>query len=101
MLKVSGGTSDDANSSKRQPQMPLNPSYRSAEVSVFELIFHNTFNFIALLDVAGTLLEVNRPALAFAGRTRAEMTGQSLWQLAVWSAAARPLLEAAVARGSG
>lgn len=75
-----------------------NPLPSDLQASVFELISHNTHTFTGLLRADGTLLEVNRPALELLGVERGEVVGRPAWQIPAWSPAARPAVEAAVAR---
>ena len=51
----------------------------------FQAIFDQTFQFIGLLDVDGTLLEVNQTALAFAGVRQQDVVGQPLWETPWWN----------------
>jgi PAS domain S-box-containing protein len=51
----------------------------------FRAIFHSTFQFIGLLDPAGTVLELNRTALEFGGFTSDEVIGRPLWETPCWS----------------
>lgn len=53
--------------------------------SRFEAIFHQTFQFIGLLDTAGTLLEANRSALEFAGLKEADVIGRPFWETTWWA----------------
>ncbi len=46
----------------------------------FRGIFNQTFGFIGLLNTAGTVLEVNQPALDFRGLTQADVVGRALWE---------------------
>ncbi len=68
--------------------------------AVFELIFHNTYNFTGLLDAEGALLEINRPALALIGGVRDEVLGRPVWQFSVWPQETQPVIRAAVARAA-
>lgn len=47
---------------------------------LFKLIFDNTYQFIALLDPQGRVLQVNETALAFAGVTHEQVVGQLAWE---------------------
>jgi two-component system NtrC family sensor kinase len=51
----------------------------------FRAIFNSTFQFIGLLDPAGTVLELNRTALEFGGFTSDEVIGRPLWETPCWS----------------
>jgi two-component system cell cycle sensor histidine kinase/response regulator CckA len=53
--------------------------------SRFEAIFHQTFQFIGLLDTAGTLLEANRSSLEFAGVKNEDVIGRPFWEAVWWS----------------
>jgi PAS domain S-box-containing protein len=46
----------------------------------FRSIFNQTYGFIGLLDTAGTVLEVNQPALDFRMLTQADVVGRALWE---------------------
>jgi diguanylate cyclase (GGDEF)-like protein/PAS domain S-box-containing protein len=50
----------------------------------FRLIFETAFQFIGLLDTDGTMLEVNRSALAWARAPREAVIGQPVWQTPWW-----------------
>jgi PAS domain S-box-containing protein len=62
-------------------------------------IVDNAYQFIGLLEVDGTLIEVNQTALAFAGVTRDEVVGKKFWDTPWWrgSEAAREKLRASFA----
>ena len=51
----------------------------------FRAIFDQTFQFIGLLDVDGTLLEANQTALSFAGVRSEDVIGKPLWETAWWA----------------
>ncbi|MBC8145851.1 MAG: PAS domain S-box protein, partial [bacterium] len=51
----------------------------------FHTIFDQSFQFIGLLAPDGTLLEVNRTALQFAGLTLDEVIGRPFWTIEWWS----------------
>jgi two-component system sensor histidine kinase/response regulator len=51
----------------------------------FHTIFDQSFQFIGLLSPEGTLLEVNRTALEFAGLTRDDVIGRPFWTIEWWS----------------
>jgi PAS domain S-box-containing protein len=51
----------------------------------FRAIFDLTFEFIGLLTPDGTVLEVNEPALRFAGLMRAEVVGRPFWEARWWT----------------
>ncbi|HLG55929.1 MAG TPA: PAS domain S-box protein [Vicinamibacterales bacterium] len=51
----------------------------------FRAIFDQTFQFIGLLSVDGTLLEVNETALAFAGAGQADVIGKKFWDTPWWT----------------
>ncbi|MBX2863186.1 MAG: EAL domain-containing protein [Leptolyngbyaceae cyanobacterium MAG.088] len=51
----------------------------------FRAIFDNTFQFIGLLALNGTLLEANQTALDFGGLKREDIVGQPFWQAIWWS----------------
>jgi len=51
----------------------------------FRAIFDQTFQFIGLLDVSGTLLEMNQTALAFAGARHDDVVGKLFWETPWWT----------------
>jgi PAS domain S-box-containing protein len=51
----------------------------------FRAIFDQTFQFIGLLDISGTLLEANQTALAFAGLRSEDVIGKPFWETPWWS----------------
>ena len=51
----------------------------------FRAIFDQTFQFIGLLDVDGTLLEANQTALSFAGIRSEDVIGKPFWETAWWT----------------
>src|SRR5271157_1880918 len=46
----------------------------------FRAIFDQTFQFMGLLTVDGTLMEANRTALDFIGMEAADVTGKPFWE---------------------
>jgi len=50
----------------------------------FRAIFNSTYQFIGLLDPEGTVLEVNRTALDFAGCSNTDVVGKSFWETPWW-----------------
>ena len=50
----------------------------------FRAIFDQTFQFIGLMSVEGTLLEVNQTALTFAGIRAEDVIGKPFWETAWW-----------------
>ena len=53
----------------------------------FRVIFHKTFQFMALLEPDGTILEINQTALDFTGYQLPEVKGCSLAQMPWWKKA--------------
>jgi PAS domain S-box-containing protein len=51
----------------------------------FRAIFDNTFQFIALLRPDGTLIEVNRGPLDFAGIKRSDVINKPIWEAPWWT----------------
>jgi PAS domain S-box-containing protein len=51
----------------------------------FRAIFDQTFQFIGLLDVEGTLREANQTALAFAGLRPQDVIGKPFWETPWWT----------------
>jgi PAS domain S-box-containing protein len=44
-----------------------------------EAVFDNTYTFVGLLDIDGTLLEANQTALSFGGLEREDVVGKRVW----------------------
>ncbi|MBD2564961.1 PAS domain S-box protein [Nostoc foliaceum] len=55
----------------------------------FRAIFEQTFQFIGLLTVDGTLLEINQAPLDFAHIKREAVIGRPLWEFPSWAASAQ------------
>ena len=51
----------------------------------YRAIFDQTFQFIGLLDVEGTLLEANQTALDFAGFVPQDVIGSPFWETPWWT----------------
>ncbi|MBI3863778.1 MAG: PAS domain-containing protein, partial [Planctomycetia bacterium] len=51
----------------------------------FQAIFNQTFQFIGLLKVDGTLIEANRTALEFAGIRQEDVVGKPFWETPWWT----------------
>ncbi len=51
----------------------------------FRAIFDGTFQFIGLLNPAGTLIEANQPALEAIGATLTDVVGQPFWATPWWT----------------
>ena len=70
-----------------------------AKEQVLRGIFNQTFEFIGLLDPAGTVLDVNDTALVSAGIPREAVVGRPFWEAPWWShsAALQERLRAAIA----
>lgn len=80
-------------------KQPLRDADALNEDGRFRLIFETAFQFIGLLDANGRMLEVNRPALAWARSTREAVLGQLVWDTPWWihaGDAVRERLKAAV-----
>ncbi|MEQ8821910.1 MAG: PAS domain S-box protein [Sumerlaeia bacterium] len=56
--------------------------------SVYETIFHQTYQFIGLLKPDGTVSTVNKTALDAAGVTLAEVVGMPFWETPWWRSCA-------------
>ena len=50
----------------------------------FQAIFHQTYQFIGLLNPDGSLLEVNQTALDFIGHNLADVAGRPFWETPWW-----------------
>ncbi len=66
----------------------------------FRAIFNSTFQFMALLDPAGRLLEINQTALDFVGVTREAVLSRFYWETPWWhlSPTAPAQLQASIVR---
>jgi len=51
----------------------------------FRAIFDQTFQFIGLMTVDGTLIEANRTALQFSGVNESDVIGKPFWETPWWS----------------
>jgi PAS domain S-box-containing protein len=51
---------------------------------LYEDVFNSTYQFCSLLDVNGTVLEVNNTALKFAGIQEADVVGKKFWDTFWW-----------------
>jgi PAS domain S-box-containing protein len=51
----------------------------------FRAIFNSSFQFTAVLQPDGTLLDVNQTALNFTGRKLSDLVGRRLWEAKCWS----------------
>ena len=51
----------------------------------FRAIFDQTFQFIGLMSVDGTLIEANRAALGFAGIKQSDVLGKPFWETPWWA----------------
>ncbi|MFL5255275.1 MAG: ATP-binding protein [Rhodopila sp.] len=66
----------------------------------FRAIFDSQFQFMGLLDVQGTVLEVNRTALEAGGLIREDTIGRPWWQTRWWPAADRDRLRREIAEAA-
>ncbi|WP_455449084.1 PAS domain S-box protein [Natrinema thermotolerans] len=79
-------------------------SDRKARQRRFEAVFNNTYQFTGLLEPDGTVLEVNRTALSFAGVERTDVVGKPVWDtdwFQLDDAARETALEAVKRAGDG
>ncbi len=65
-------------------QQENHPATSGEPIDRFRLIFDTTFQFIGLLDSAGLMLEVNRPALVWAQASRDDVIGKLVWETPWW-----------------
>ncbi len=80
------------------PEIPNETDLRKR----FQAIFNNTFQFIFLVDVEGTVLEINQAAVNFTGILSHDALGKTLWDLECWTDdAARSKLQTSMYRASG
>jgi PAS domain-containing protein len=49
------------------------------------LVFDQTFQFIGLLTIDGTLIEANEAALSFAEVSESEVIGKPFWETVWWA----------------
>jgi PAS domain S-box-containing protein len=68
----------------------------------FRAIFNQTFQFIGLLEIDGTLIEANQTALDFGGFTAEAVLGKPFWEARWWSLSEemREKLRQAIAQAS-
>jgi len=66
----------------------------------FRGIFDSQFQFIILLSLDGTILEMNRTALDASGLTRGGVVGQPAWEIGLWPAAERKRLRREIAQAA-
>ncbi|MGC9524333.1 MAG: PAS domain S-box protein [Limnospira sp.] len=66
----------------------------------YRAIFNQSFQFVGLLDLDGTLLEANQTALEFGGLTATDAIGKPFWEVPWWrgSAESREQLREAIAQ---
>ncbi|HEX9402586.1 MAG TPA: PAS domain S-box protein [Anaeromyxobacter sp.] len=57
---------------------------RRSESYLRAMLFEHTFQFIGLLAPDGTLLDLNRSALEFAGARREDVVGRPFWETPWW-----------------
>jgi PAS domain S-box-containing protein len=53
----------------------------------FRVIFDQTFQLIGLLDLDGTVIEINKTALRFSGINEADVVGRLFWETPWWHSA--------------
>jgi PAS domain S-box-containing protein len=63
----------------------LRGDHLAASERRFHAIFDHTFQFIGLMALDGTLLEVNRSALRFAGLHATDVVGKPFWETPWWT----------------
>jgi two-component system, cell cycle sensor histidine kinase DivJ len=68
----------------------------------FQAIFHNTFQFMFLVNVDGVILEMNQAATNITGIPAREAIGKAFWLLECWlDVSARNKLQTSLFRASG
>jgi PAS domain S-box-containing protein len=68
----------------------------------FQAIFHNTFQFMFLVNVDGMILEMNQAATNITGIHTKAAIGKALWEMECWAdEAARNKLKSSIYRASG
>ncbi len=58
---------------------------RDVAETLARIVLDHMYQFVALLDARGTLLEVNRAALEGGGITLAELVGKPFWEAHWWT----------------
>jgi len=91
-------------SDRKQAEVALNQLNRDLQAGErkFRAIFNNTFQFIGLLALDGTLLEANQAALAFGDLQLEDLINRPFWECHWWtmSAATQRQLQQAIARAA-
>lgn len=67
---------------------------------IYRLIFDHTHHFLGLLDLHGTVLEVNQSVLETRALTREELVGYPIWELPGWPPVERTRLQEAVSQAA-
>lgn len=68
---------------EKQNKLPLD--LRTSDPALAAVIVDEMYQFVALLDREGRLLEVNRPALLGTGLNMSDIRGQFMWEVPVWN----------------
>ncbi|TAE22841.1 MAG: PAS domain S-box protein [Candidatus Kapaibacterium sp.] len=91
--------------SPANPHKSSSPTVALSETDLrkrFQAIFHNTFQFMFLVDMDGIMLEMNQAATNITGIHAREAIGNALWELDCWAdEAARNKLKTSIYRASG
>jgi PAS domain S-box-containing protein len=69
----------------RTAQLRLELAERVRAEEKFRAILNQSFQFIGLLSIDGTLLQANQSALQLAGRDEGEVVGQPFWETPWWT----------------
>lgn len=72
------------------------PHSSSLSAEGCRLLLYNTQHFLGLLDLSGTVVEVNQSVLEMCGLTREQVIGCPIWASSVWLPEERPRLREAV-----
>jgi PAS domain S-box-containing protein len=102
---MSENTHPKPSASLRVRQVELRPDddFLRRREKLARIVLDEMYQFVALLDEAGTLLEVNRAALEGGGIRLEDIEGRPFWEARWWtlSTATQAQLRAAIQRASG
>lgn len=81
-MVAAGGVSFDI-SDRKNAEQALRESERR-----FRAIFDSAYEFVGLLDISGTLIEINQTALDFVGARAKDVVGRPFWETPWWATVA-------------
>lgn len=70
---------------RKLAQSKVPPQQRAVRGDLAAVIVDEMYQFVALLDKDGRLLEVNRPALEGTGLRMSDVRGEYMWEVPVWN----------------